>query len=219
MPRMKRLFLLATLAALPAHAAPPASASGSCEGAIATAERRAQTAPGLLHAIGLVESGRADPRSGRRRPWPWTVTAEGVGTYYSSKQEAIAAVRSLQERGVASIDVGCMQVNLQYHPDAFRSLDDAFEPGTNAAYAARFLLSLFGRLGEWPASAAAYHSSTPELGAQYAKLVAAVWTGAPVPVTRAANGADIVRFPGGAEMRVFRSATPGGQHRVFGVLN
>ena len=201
-----------------AMAAPAVPVALSCERAIAAAERQARTAPGLLRAIGLVESGRRDAH-GERRPWPWTVTAEGVGTYYPDKDTAIAAVQALQGRGVTSIDVGCMQVNLQYHPAAFRSLEEAFEPGPNAAYAARFVDSLFGKFGDWAAAAAAYHSQTPVLAAGYAKLIAAVWSGAPVPVVQAADGAEIVALPGGIQMRVFRSAAAGGHGRVFGVLN
>ncbi len=144
---MLRPLLAACLLALPASAAPPAALPGACESAIGAAERSARTAPGLLHAIGLVESGRRDPASGQRRPWPWTVTAEGIGTYYPSKADAIAAVEALQARGVASIDVGCMQVNLMYHPGAFATLDQAFDPGPNAAYAARFLLGLLWQAG------------------------------------------------------------------------
>jgi hypothetical protein len=214
-----RLAVLLCLLAIPAWAAPPAVPPSGCEPAIAAAERTARTAPGLLHAIGLVESGRRDPRSGQRHPWPWTVTAEGVGTYYATKAEAIAAVVTLQERGVGSIDVGCMQVNLQYHRAAFRSLDEAFDPGPNAAYAARFLNSLFGRLRDWPAAAAAYHSSNPVPGAAYAKLIAAVWSGAPVPVVQGPNGQEVVLFPGGGEMRIFREASAGGRGRVIGFLN
>src|SRR5689334_1180141 len=111
---MRLAFAWVLLAATPSLAAPPLSNPAACEPAIAAAERTAHTAAGLLNAIGLVESGRRDPRTGLRRPWPWTVTAEGVGTYYASKAEAITAVEALQARGVTSIDVGCMQVNLQY---------------------------------------------------------------------------------------------------------
>ncbi len=207
------------LAAMPAWAAPPLTNPAACEPAIAAAERTAHTAPGLLTAIGLVESGRREPHTGLRRPWPWTVTAEGVGTYYASKTEAIAAVEALQARGVASIDVGCMQVNLMYHPTAFNSLDQAFEPGANAAYAARFLNSLFAKVRDWPAAAAAYHSFSPGPNAQYAKLIAAVWGGAPVPVVQTSSGQEVVVFPGGGQMRIFREASAGGRGRVVGFLD
>ncbi len=128
-------------------------------------------------------------------------------------------MQALQARGVQSIDVGCMQVNLLYHPSAFATLDQAFDPAPNASYAARFLRSLYARLGDWPEAAAAYHSFTPGPNAQYARLIAAVWAGAPVPVVRAPNGAEVVVLPGGGEMRIFRSADATGRGRVFGVLD
>ncbi len=210
----------------PARAAGPDPDRAACSAAIAAAERAARTAPGLLAAIGAVESGRRDPRTGARLPWPWTVNAEGAGTYYPTKAAAIAAVQALQARGVQSADVGCMQVNLLHHPTAFRSLEDAFDPRVNAAYAARFLTSLFARTGTWPTAAAAYHSFTPERGAQYARLIAAVWSGAPVPVTAGppgpggAPGAEVVSFPDGGQLRIFReAAVPGRTGRVLGYLS
>jgi hypothetical protein len=212
---MLRLALLLSALATPALAVRPLT----CDAAIAAAEQSAETAPGLLHAIGLVESGRRDPRTGERHSWPWTVSAEGVGTYYASKADAIGAVETLQARGITSIDVGCMQVNLFYHPTAFRSLDEAFDPAPNARYAARFLLSLYARTRDWPAAAAGYHSFTPEPAAQYAKLIAAVWAGAPVPVVDAPDGREIVGLPGGGELRMFRTAVASGHTRVFGVMN
>jgi hypothetical protein len=190
----------------------------SCGPAIAGAEKAWRTAPGLLGAIGLVESGRVDPGTGQRAPWPWTVTAEGIGTFYPGKEEAVRAVEQLRQRGVSSIDVGCMQVNLLHHPTAFRSLDEAFDPTANVTYAASFLASLHGRLGDWASAASAYHSMTPELGAQYGRLVAAVWAGWPLPVVSAGRGVEVVRFPGGGQMRMFRTASVSGPARVAGFL-
>ena len=146
-----------------------------CQQAIEAATRAHATPPGLMAAIGRVESGRHDPTSGALHPWPWTVDAEGQGAFYNSKELAIAAVRALQARGVRSIDVGCMQVNLMQHPGAFNSLEQAFDPMANADYAARFLVELHGQTGAWPAATAMYHSATPELGAAYREKVIAVW--------------------------------------------
>ena len=209
------LFLCGWMSIPLALAAPPPT---GCGPAIAAAERARGTAPGLLAAIGLVESGRMDSKTGRREPWPWTVTAEGVGTFYPGKPEAMKAVLALQARGVASIDVGCMQVNLLHHRAAFRDLDEAFEPRANALYAARFLTGLRDRLGTWPAAAEAYHSMTPELGARYGKLIAAVWAGAPVPVVTGAGGVEVVTFRDGGQMRIVRDAV-NGPGRVLGYLS
>ena len=217
---MRALLMLLMILLLPALAR-----AQPCAAAIAAAERARGTAPGLLAAIGVVESGRMDPRTGTRQPWPWTVTAEGIGTYYADKPAAIRAVEALRARGVVSIDVGCLQVNLLYHPAAFRTLDQAFDPALNAAYAAQFLSGLFARLGSWPAAAAGYHSLIPERGAQYGRLVAAVWGGAPVPVVSRPDGMQVVSFPGGGEMRIMRDATGlpaaggGTPGRVLGYLS
>jgi hypothetical protein len=146
-----------------------------CQQAIESAGQAHAVPQGLMAAIGQVESGRRDPVSGALRPWPWTVDAEGQGSFYDSKTQAIAAVRALQARGVRSIDVGCMQVNLQQHPDAFSSLEQAFDPMANADYAGRFLVQLHDQAGAWSKATAMYHSTTPDLGAAYEQKVMAVW--------------------------------------------
>lgn len=147
--------------------------SRQCRAAIMAAERAAGIPTQLMAAIARVESGRRDAQ-GVVQPWPWTINAEGVGSTYDSKAEAIAAVERLQASGVRSIDVGCMQVNLMYHPDAFASLDQAFDPAANARYAATFLTRLHAQSGDWTKATAAYHSATPELGERYQRKVAAV---------------------------------------------
>jgi hypothetical protein len=131
--------------------------------------------PQLLTAIGLVESGRLDPAHHTLAPWPWSVDADGVGHYYASKQAAIAATTALEAAGSKSIDVGCMQINLQQHRSVFASLDEAFDPMANTKYAARFLESLYRQTGSWPKAAAAYHSQTPGIGEAYREDVMARW--------------------------------------------
>ncbi len=172
---MRRLLpLLLLLSATAAYASPPPSPSALCDAAILGAERTAHLPQRLLGAIAEVESGRPD-EAGHLRPWPWTINAEGRGQFFASKQEAIAAVLALQAQGVHSIDIGCMQVNLMYHPNAFATLEGAFDPTTNAQYAARFLNTLYGISGSWLQAAAAYHSQTPAIGAEYQQRVMARW--------------------------------------------
>ena len=101
----------------------------------------------LMQAIGLVESGRRDPKAAGVRPWPWTINAENVGSFYDTKEQAIAAVQALQARGVRSIDVGCMQVNLMHHADAFASLEEAFDPRANVPMR-RGSSTLFAQTGD-----------------------------------------------------------------------
>ena len=160
----------------------PAVASASprddfllCRNVIAVAEHSTTIPERLLSAIAVVESGRRDPGTGSVAPWPWTINVEGVGHVYDSKAAAIAAVQDFQARGVRSIDVGCMQINLLAHPSAFGSLDEAFDPAANARYAARFLSQLYQQTGTWLRATAGYHSLTPEIGDEYARKVLAAW--------------------------------------------
>ena len=162
-----------------------------CRSAIAAAERSYGIPDRLMQAIGIVESGRADERGGVTA-WPWTINVEGVGYVFESKQEAIAAVNDHRARGARSIDVGCMQVNLMHHGDAFGSLEQAFDPGANSRYAAEFLQKLLAQTGSWPRAAAGYHSMTPDIGADYGRKVLAVWArpglGEPVPYISVRRG-------------------------------
>jgi hypothetical protein len=146
-----------------------------CETAVTTAEYVNRLPPRLLGAISLTETGRIDADSGRIRPWPWTLNAEGEGHYFETPQQAIAAVQKLQARGVRSIDVGCLQINLMYHPNAFASLEEAFDPRGNANYAARFLNALYADGKDWTHAIGAYHSETRALGDAYRVLVMARW--------------------------------------------
>ena len=80
--------------------------------------------------------------------------------------------------GSSYTDVGCMQVDLQFHPKAFRSLDEAMDPVANADYAARFLVSLYEVTGgNWFAAVGYYHSRSPELARLYREHVTAVGFG------------------------------------------
>lgn len=170
------LFLLPGIAHAQKSARLPASdPSGLCETAVASAEYVSKLPLRLLGAISLAESGRLDRAKGVMRPWPWSISAEGEGQFFATRQDAIAAVRALQGRGVQSVDVGCMQVNLMSHPQAFHSLDDAFDPRSNALYAARFLNALYQQSKDWSQAIGAYHSETPALSKAYRVLVLARW--------------------------------------------
>ncbi|GAB4166895.1 MAG: hypothetical protein OHK0024_01670 [Thalassobaculales bacterium] len=121
----------------------------------------------LFRAISLAESGRWNAQSRDARPWPWTVMAEGEGVYHPTKEAALEAVRALRARGVRSIDVGCMQMNLVWHAQRFASIEEAFEPARNVAAAAEFLSELKQQRGDWHAAAGYYHSATPEFHNRY----------------------------------------------------
>lgn len=192
-----------------------------CHAAGAAAEQRHGIPAGLLNAIGRVESGRRDPASGRVTAWPWAINAEGRGRLFDSQAEALAGTRALQEGGVASIDVGCFQVNLVHHRAAFATLEEGFDPARNADYAARFLAALREKAGSWEQAVANYHSATPERGIPYRDRVLASWMpgGLPGAGPQAARavapaGPVVVRMAAwspqpGAGVRVWTPSAPG----------
>lgn len=176
--------LLALLAPLQAYGDNPGGslrgpASGAaadlCRPAIAAAEQAHAIPAHLLAAIAMVESGRRDPVSGKRNPWPWTINADGQGSFYDVKAQAVAAAASLRPRVQRSIDVGCMQISLTHHPNAFANLEQAFDPVANADYGARYLRELFDKTQSWPKAVGMYHSATPDLASDYQSRVYAVW--------------------------------------------
>ena len=174
--RPKTAFLAALLALLCAAKPALAAEDASVCGQETARQERLQAIPDrLLHAISLVESGRWDEDHRATLAWPWTVMAEGQGRFLPTKQAAIAEVQKLQARGVRNIDVGCMQVNLLAHPDAFATLDEAFEPRSNVAYAGRFLTELYAQDGNWGQAGAHYHSQTPSEAMPYKAKLMQVW--------------------------------------------
>jgi soluble lytic murein transglycosylase-like protein len=171
----RRRWLAVALALCIAGVARAAAADLSDCGALAdVAERESGLPHGLLSAIGQVETGRPNPQTGRIEPWPWSTNMAGIGHYFSSAAEAIAWTAAQQRSGQTSIDVGCFQINLKYHPNAFASLEEAFDPASNARYAASFLNALYARVGNWQLAAAQYHSADPLLGGPYGSRVFAL---------------------------------------------
>lgn len=170
------LFAMAPLASLAQAPGAGGIAPGAdCRAAAVTFEQSGKLPPGLLLAIGQVESGRTDVTSGEINPWPWATNNSGEGHFFASAQEAITWVAAAQAMGNQSIDVGCFQVNLHYHPDAFASLADAFDPSANARYAASLLNHLHDQSGSWPLAIALYHSAEPFEGQRYGARVLAAW--------------------------------------------
>ncbi|MCC6716407.1 MAG: lytic transglycosylase domain-containing protein [Acetobacteraceae bacterium] len=198
----------------PASTAPGSAAPGIlCRAAISAAERAHGIPAGLLLAIGLVESGRTDPATGQRHPWPWAVNAEGRGALFDTREGALAFVRQSEAAGTRSIDIGCMQVNRVHHPDAFASLEQGFDPAANADYAARFLRQLKEGPGggDWMKAAGFYHSQTPERAEPYRARVQAALGGLPqaarLPVAMPGGGGQ--GLGNGAEHASMLAAAPG----------
>jgi hypothetical protein len=161
-----------------------------CESEIADAERKYGIPHRLLMAVGTIESGRSTKGSGGKRPYPWTVCAEGKSYFFSTKSAAIAGVKRLLGQGKRNIDVGCMQVNLLHHSKAFRNLEEAFTPKHNVDYAARFFTELKKANDSWTHAVGYYHSRSEKYYKPYCSAVYGAWTNA---IDRKINSAPRVR--------------------------
>ena len=179
-----RYYALAILLAIPVTIVTgTASAASPCEAAGTEAERAFDLPSGLLLAIGKVESGRWDRARGLSVAWPWTIDVAGEGRHFETAAEAVQTTRAHQARGARNIDVGCFQISLLHHPNAFKDLEEAFDPTANALYAGKFLASLKAQWGTWEGAVAAYHSADPARGIPYRQSVFANWRGTPGALT------------------------------------
>ncbi len=168
--------LLAALVAVGGATAARADDSDLCLDAIAAQETQHGMPAGLLKAIARVESS-GSPYGDAGKPWPWTMNVGGEGHYYPDKETAVAALTAFKAESDVNIDVGCMQISLRHHPNAFPDLATALDPAANVAYGALFLKALYDKSGDWMIAAGNYHSSTPGFGDTYRGLVQVAMTG------------------------------------------
>ncbi len=141
------------------------SEAGICVHEVLRAQLRHSIPGNLLLAIGLQEAGMM--QGGELTIWPWVANANGDGRYFDSRAGVESWVMSRLQDGEKSIDLGCMQINLRWHPDAFDSITEGFDPARNVDYAARLLVSLYRETGDWAVAAGRYHSGTPALQKAY----------------------------------------------------
>lgn len=175
---LKKFLYISTVLCLfsvhEAYAGPNNSDSKLCVNATGQIERALAIPDGFLSAISRVETGRLNS-SGKLEAWPWTINVEGRGYFYDSKIATINAIHEFQRLGKQSIDVGCMQVNIFHHPDAFSSMEMALDPYNNVRYAGKFLIDMRNQTGSWPRAAAAYHSMIESKGTPYLQHVLEQW--------------------------------------------
>lgn len=153
--------LAVVISAAPAFASPP----DLCLKAALDASERTGVPYKVLLAITLVETGQR--RNGEVRPWPWATNSGGDSRWFDTMAEAETHVQGLLDHGVTNVDLGCFQLNYRWHAHNFASISDMLDPGQNAEYAARYLVALQARTGDWGSAAAAYHSATPEYAQRY----------------------------------------------------
>lgn len=129
-----------------------------CAREILLAQTRYNIPDNILLGIGLQEAGTKVDN--QLMVWPWAVNAEGEGRLFDTKGSAMNWVGKQLSTGMRSIDIGCMQINLRWHPNAFSNLAEGFDPKANVDYAARLLTNHYEQVGSWRIAAGRYHSKT-----------------------------------------------------------
>jgi len=124
----------------------------------------------LLLSMSLTESGRRI-KNGEFVSWPWTINKKGKGKFFDNKITAINYVEKYTKKGKKNIDLGCMQVNYMYHPNAFNNFYEAFNPDKNVEWAAVMLKSLYNKFGSWESAVGYYHSYRNSKRKKYSKKV------------------------------------------------
>ena len=137
----------------------------ACDRAAAVAAQQTNVPQTVLQAVARVESGRT--LGGAFAPWPWSVNIDGRAHYFASAELAVSETANLFDLGAPSADIGCFQLNTRWHGHAFASLDQMFDPGQNALYAAEYLRDLYAQYGNWGDAVGAYHSKDATLAQAY----------------------------------------------------
>ncbi|WP_109051054.1 lytic transglycosylase domain-containing protein [Azospirillum sp. TSA6c] len=154
--RAAAAFALLGLLAFPATA----RAQHPCESYFAANEAAYGIPTGILHAIGMTESGRGGAT------WPWALNLGGAPAFPASRGEALALMGDGAGSLRLDMAVGCMQVHTRWHARAFRFGEDILDPATNVAYAAAFLRLLYDRHGTWTEAVRRYHAGAGNTQAQ-----------------------------------------------------
>lgn len=159
LPRLIAVLLAALVAGPMAAAAssggapPPRAGAEDCRPLARAAEAEFGVPPGILQAIGLVESGMAG------RAWPWTINAAGRPFYLRTRYDAVVAAEAAVRHFGDAVAVGCMQVYLRWHAENFSDVGQMLDPEHNVRYAAAYLVSLRREHGSWEAAVRHYHAS------------------------------------------------------------
>ena len=102
----------------------------------------------LLKSVTYVESGFH----------PWTLNVEGKAHFFPTRQSAEQFLETVINKGVTNIDIGCAQINWQWHGKKFRNPKDLLSPETSLRYAARLLRQNSRKTRSWMKAALLYHS-------------------------------------------------------------
>jgi soluble lytic murein transglycosylase-like protein len=124
----------------------------ACEREMARAAIVSGVPLNVLYSVGLTETGRQGELG------PYDMNVDGREVHSDSLAEAMARFAAARAEGAKFIDVGCMQINVHFHGENFRSLAEMFDPAKNVDYAANFLKGLRAEAGSWTLAVARYNA-------------------------------------------------------------
>lgn len=164
--RLRLLFLivlaLLTLLSLPLLAD---TRSALCEASAREASARTGVPLSVLRGLMFTESGRKI--EGHMQPWPWTVSAAGRHVWFETADDARAFAYQQIKSGERSLALGCFGLNYSEHEKGFASLEDMFNPGLNASFAAVELARRAQTAGGWGAAVATWRPLPPDEAKAY----------------------------------------------------
>ena len=129
----------------------------------------------ILASIAVVEAGRRQ-HDGSIKPWPWSLNHAGKSLFFDNKTQALEYLKTNITSKFRNIDVGCMQINVRWHQEQFKSFSAMIDPRNNIEYAASFLIHLKEVHGSWEYAIKHYHSATPKLHKKYYAKVEKAWS-------------------------------------------
>lgn len=139
-----------------------------CEREMARAAARTGVPLNVLYSVGLTETGH------RGELGPYDMNVEGRAIHSASLAEAMRRFAAAKAGGAKLIDIGCMQINVHYHGENFRSPADMFNPALNVNYAATFLKSLRTQVGTWTLAVARYNAGPGNPAAEQTYVCAVI---------------------------------------------
>ena len=89
----------------------------------------------------------------------WAVNVQGKGYVFKTQGAAAQFLDRLFNQGMTSMDIGCAQINWQWHGQHFRHPKDLLVPQVSLRYAARLLRRHGQESRSWMQAAVRYHSS------------------------------------------------------------
>lgn len=140
------------LAAALVASGPALAGSLDCEREMTRAAAQSGVPLNVLYSVGLTETGRRGELS------PYAMNIDGRAVHSDTLSEAMTRFAAARAQHARFIDVGCMQINFQFHGNRFPSVADMFNPGRNVDYAANFLKTLKAQTATWTMAVARYNA-------------------------------------------------------------